>query len=199
MNNQSDQKLTGLPLTLTEYLIESFNVKTFIETGTGIGRTAKVASGMFEKVYTIEIDEHRYNENRNRFKNTNVCCVLGKSPKALKSLLRSYWDTRLIIFLDAHCSYREAIDDDVCPLLEEIKVIKPGDIIIIDDEHSFTKPHKVKSVMSEWPDLMQVMNTLYEYHDDPYVFIEGKSIVSVPRYVKSDVQEFLSQKRQVGP
>jgi predicted O-methyltransferase YrrM len=190
-----NQKLTGLPLVLTEYLIDRFNIKTFIETGTGIGRTANIASSVLEHVYTIEADVNRWGDNKRKFNDKIVTCILGKSPDALQSLLCELKDERLIIFLDAHCSYRKAIDDDVCPLLDEIAIIKPGDIIIIDDEHSFTKPHKVQSVMNKWPDLMQVILALHEHQNNPYVFIEGKSIVSVPRSIKSDVQEFIAQQR----
>ena len=79
--------ITGLPLELTAFLRDKLDVKTFIETGTGLGRTARIASDMFERVYTIEADNGRWLYNQQQFIGTNVNCILGESPQALKHLL----------------------------------------------------------------------------------------------------------------
>ena len=182
---------TGLPIELVKYLRDKLNIKTFIETGTGMGVTAEIAGEIFERVYTIEADMGRWEYNKEKPENETIIYVLGKSPRALESLLCNSKDKHIVIFLDAHCSYREQVTDVACPVLQEIATIPSQHIVIIDDVHSFIYPHKVKSIRDVWPEITDVIIGLYK-RDDPYVFIVGKSLVAVPRFLKNDVMEFLS-------
>lgn len=188
MNNTK----TGLPIKLTKFLRDTLNIKTFIETGTGLGRTAKIASGMFEQVITIEADYERWRHNQQQFKNTNISCINGKSPNALQYVLKTINNKQSVIFLDAHCSYREAVTDVRCPILNELAVISDRHIIIIDDEHSFAKPHRIPELAYDWPELSDIILELDLNHNHPYIFIEGKAIVVVPREIKRQVQEFVN-------
>lgn len=193
-----ESEKTGLPIELTKFLRDKLNINTFVETGTGLGRTAKIASELFDFVYTIEADKERWHYNIDQFKNINgAVCLFGESPQKLKDLLNSFEkvfpDEIMCIFLDAHCSYREQVTNVACPVLEEIKIIPNRHVIIIDDAHSFLNVHKVKKVMGIWPELTDVILALKE-RNNPYIIVDGKSIVTIPRELKSEVQEFMWRK-----
>lgn len=186
---------TGLPIELTRFLRDLLNITTFIETGTGLGRTTRIASELFEQVITIEVSKERWQHALHQFKDTNIACIEGESPQALIYILELYGleNVPIIVFLDAHCSYRAPVNDIRCPLLDELAVIPNQHIIIIDDAHSFIYPHKIAELAYEWPELTEVILALHK-RNNPYTFIEGKSIVAVPRKIKAQVQEFLHNK-----
>lgn len=190
LTSHKNDNATGLPIILTEYLRDTLNITTFVETGTGLGRTSKIASSLFEHVYTIEASPERYELNVTQFRNTNVTCILGESPTALQKVVRKL-KAIAIVFLDAHCIYRQLVIKNLpCPLLFEIAVIPNQHIIIIDDAHWFVNArHPCKDVFT-WPELNEVVLALYE-RNNPYTFVEGKSIVSVPRQLKLGIQNFL--------
>ena len=186
---------TGLPIPLTELIRDELGIDTFVETGTGLGRTAAIASDMFRFVYTIEAHQGRWEQARDRFRGSNVACIHGKSPVVLASLLDEL-DRQCIVFLDAHCAYRDKVTDNACPLLSEIKVVmaaNPNHVIFIDDQQSFTSFPPVRECWGEYPELVQVVNAFFD-HDraSPFVFIEGKCIVSIPRAIVEAVGEFVT-------
>lgn len=188
---------TGLPIALTRHIRDLLNIKTFIETGTGLGRTTSIASQMFDSVYTIEAHRGRWEQAMKRLMYTSVVCILGESPAALATMLGYLGLGQFVIFLDAHCGYRELCAPTACPLLAEIEAAvmsNPQHVIIVDDEHAFTSVPPNREHRDHYPELVQVLGALCAL-SDPYVFIEGKAIVSVPREIKSEVDEFLYQQR----
>lgn len=182
---------TGLPIPLTEFVRDLLDIDTFIETGTGLGRTAAVASQMLKYVYTIEAHQGRWEQARKRFRGSNVTCLYGESPDVLAILLSDLEHRQCVVFLDAHCAYREKVTDDACPLLGEIAVVMasgPNHVVFIDDQKSFTSFPPVRECWDEYPDLAQVVGA---FSDDVFVFVEGKCIVGVPRDIKEAVGDFL--------
>jgi len=104
----------------------------FIETGTYEGDTAMwaVEEG-FRYVYTVDLDEKRYNEAIKRFYPYPCVKVLrGNSPTILRDLLNNI-NVPIFFWLDAHPDYGDT------PLIDELSVIGLHPIknhtILIDD------------------------------------------------------------------
>lgn len=119
----------------------------FIETGTYMGDSSRLASRFFKKVYTYEINEVLYNlakESVEIFYIGNIESHLGDSVVLLQDTLIS--DTRpAFIFLDAHQSGPNTSNNgELVPLLKELAVInnyygkKPG-IICVNDFRLWSK------------------------------------------------------------
>ena len=62
----------GVPQELVARLAQQFGITTFVETGTHKGKTAEWASGLFQKVITIEGSEKWYQETGERLTAVNV-------------------------------------------------------------------------------------------------------------------------------
>ena len=128
---------------LTKYT----NNNIFIETGTydGKGIEQALESG-FKQVYSIEIDEQRYETCRAKYKQyPNVAIMHGDSGEQLPLLLLTI-DQPVTFFLDAHyCADGGEIGDKWCPLKEELNAIKEHHIknhtILIDDWRCMENTH----------------------------------------------------------
>lgn len=186
---------TGLPIELVTFLRNLLDIDIFIETGTGLGRTANIAKDIFKYVYTIEACHNRHLDALERFRDTNVMCLIGVSPQALSETLEMIEHGQSVVFLDAHCSYREPVTDNCCPLLDEIEVVRQSNekhVIIIDDQHTFTSvPYNLKH-RDDYPELPQVVNALWQNGlFNSYIIIESKCIVAMPGEIRQDVDIFL--------
>ena len=68
-----------------EALIQQFNLKNFVETGTGIGDSVDYAVDKFENIISIEIHPEIAQKASERFKeNNNVNIIEGHSTDVLK-------------------------------------------------------------------------------------------------------------------
>jgi hypothetical protein len=185
---------SGVPIELTKHIRDLLGVRIFIETGTGLGRTAALVSPLFETVYTIEAHKARFADAAVRFDGTNVIALPGESPAALKFVLDALESENpepYIIFLDAHCFYRPQLEGvHPCPLLEEIALIHPRHVIIVDDEEAFTSVPHPKHLRSAYPEMVEVINAL-DANRKNFIFIEGKTIISVPKEIQPQVEEFI--------
>jgi hypothetical protein len=125
-----------------------FNNEVFIESGTFIGNGLKCAlDAGFNKCYSVEIHEHLYKKNLNRFdseiKKGSVTLFHGDSGTILKSVIADL-DRPATFWLDAHISsnYEEKLAKN-CPVIEELEFIKNSSIkthtILIDDLNCFGK------------------------------------------------------------
>jgi len=121
----------------------SIPAKIFVETGTYMGETTKVASGLFETVHTIEIAPHFYDKAKNLFSGTNVTCHLGDSSILLNDICQTL-DRPTCFWLDGHWSAGntgKGIKN--VPLYEELEIImsrcSQPCVILIDDCRLFGK------------------------------------------------------------
>lgn len=136
-------------LNVTSY-IEQYDLKTFVETGTGEGDTLEhMLIYGFSKYHSIEIDPNIYNRCLNRFWRTpHVQLYNGSSYDKLGEILPTIPKDRGILYwLDAHfpgadsgfASYDAEKDVNLrIPLQAEIELIKQlrpnsKDVICIDD------------------------------------------------------------------
>lgn len=105
-----------------------YGITTLIETGTETGISALAASEVFDRVITVEYDDDlaaRAIENSRRWPR-NLEFVHGDSIKELPGIISGLDKKPALFWLDAH-----SIDN--CPLMDELKAIGPGHVILIDD------------------------------------------------------------------
>jgi hypothetical protein len=141
-------------------LVESFNLKNYVETGTGLGVSLcyAIQNKSFQHLFSIEIDEKLANstslhQNISLVQSThqNVSVVNSNSLHGLRGLLQNKVDSSpTLFFLDAHfpgadffdTTYGDSIDNSNTaglPLLLELAEIcisrngAKNDVIIIDD------------------------------------------------------------------
>lgn len=152
-------------------------IKNFVETGTYKGFTTLIMAKKFEKVYTVEIEEHLYNESIENFKNENISNITAfkgdsveKLPEILKNINK---DDGVVYFIDAHSTGSVKV-----PLMKEIDIILSNNInpcIYIFDDVRFWKGQE----NSAWDwDEVSVENILKKFNE--------KNIAIVDNYVKND-------------
>lgn len=117
-------------------IINKYNIKNIVETGTYLGATTKVLSEVVENLYTIECNNDYYVKSKALLKDcSNVHMYLGSSPNVMDTLLPTL-QGRTLFFLDAHWY-------NYCPLIDEIKTIekhnKKDSVLIV---HDFKVPGK---------------------------------------------------------
>lgn len=117
--------------TYFNYLKNTFQIDTAIETGTWQGSTTAFLGYLFDEVRTMEINVEAFEKALVTLRPySNVVVHYGNSPDILRQILPSFKSKRLLFYLDAHWL-------NEWPLLEEIEVIskthKDNCIIVIDD------------------------------------------------------------------
>jgi hypothetical protein len=122
-----------------------YGCTTVIETGTYLGYSTYLFSGIFEKVETIEADELLYKSSSywlNRLRQ-NINTHNGNSGEKLSSIL-SENKSRALIFLDAHWSGGITTQKHgICPLIDELKLIfsfSNEHIVVVDDIRCMDSP-----------------------------------------------------------
>lgn len=113
-------------------LIDRFNIKKIIETGTYYGWSTMKLAEFGIDVTTIESSKENYNIAIDNFTKTNfsnIRSLLGNSPDILREILTDDDDDDVILFLDAHWYDYWPIHDELRVCID--KKIKP--VIIIHD------------------------------------------------------------------
>jgi hypothetical protein len=122
-----------------ENLRDKFGIKFIIETGTFHGETTFALSEMFEKVYTIEVNENYYDISKKILQEcNNVKMYAGNSFEKMKEILigiSSVYKETIMFFLDAHWyAYN--------PLLDELNTIAKYYKNCVIAIHDFKVPNK---------------------------------------------------------
>jgi hypothetical protein len=109
-----------------------------IETGTFLGLSSYIFSGIFTNTLTIEADSELYASSNKWLtdKVHNIECFNGNSAVVLPELLLRI-NSKALLFLDAH--YSTGITSSVygiCPLIEELKIVfsRRNDVIVVIDD-----------------------------------------------------------------
>ena len=198
----------GAPRLLIQRLCNTFQLKTFVETGTHLGDTSAWAAGHFERVFTIEASEDYHRAARERHASlTNVEFLLGDSRIQLAETVARL-SSPALFWLDAHWMgagtlpqvevYGHAAE---CPALREIEIINaglPGHFIFIDDARLFLAPPPHPHRAADWPDIAALLTAL----DDPlarYTVIHDDVIASVPQAYRGQVAAIYQDVISSGP
>jgi len=118
--------------------------KTFVETGTLYGDTMNNMAGLFDKLYSIEIDKVLYDKAKQKFSDhSKMEFIHGDSSIELKELIGNL-KSNTVFFLDGHYSAGvTSYGIKHVPLYEELssieKLFSHNAIIIIDDVRLFGK------------------------------------------------------------
>lgn len=115
------------------------NCSTVIETGTFLGVSTYIFSGVFNEVITIEADEKLHEVAKEWLveKTDNITCLRGNSGELLSKSIENRVE-KILIFLDAHYSTGITSKEyGICPLIEELNAIYESSnaecITVIDD------------------------------------------------------------------
>jgi predicted O-methyltransferase YrrM len=163
-------------------LIETFNIKHVVETGTFVGNSTAFFSKCGCVVDTIEINQEYYNSALINLENyDNFTCHLGDSIQMLPRILETIPKELTLFYLDAHWQ-------DDWPLLNEIELIgksfKDNCILVIDD---FFVPNRnlqydvYKDIKN---DINFIKNSLDHVYTDPVYYYNNRAESNGNLYMK---------------
>lgn len=191
MGNVGFENLKELALTLRD----TYNLTTFIETGTYKAATTSWAADNFERVVSIELDEGLHNRAKEIFtKQKNVKLILGDSAIELEKVIKRF-KKPVLLWLDAHwCKAGKATRLE-CPLREELAAIRESGVdhfILIDDARLFENPPN-----GDWPTMTEIQALLpagysYTVWNDAIIVAPhkaGKAIIPLTRTAKKEPQK----------
>ena len=143
-------------------LVENYNLKNFVETGTGDGSSMDIVtqSGLFDNLYGVELDEDWCEKAVKRFPNAKM--YQGYTKDEMYKVLDDLDDKPTLFWLDAH--------ENNSPYKMEIEAIlkhpKKNHTIIVDDI-------EVYYIDVDW-----IKNKLLEYNPSyKFKIYEKKSLV----------------------
>jgi hypothetical protein len=188
----------GAPRELVLWLRDTFNVDTFVETGTNRAETAMWASKQFQRVITVEGYPPLYNAAVKSFgDNKTIEFLLGDSRDHLRRVADSL-QNQAIFWLDAHwCGDETYGNSDECPVLGELEALNSSGmshIVLIDDARLFLAPPPPPHVADHWPDIAAVCRAMEGCPGNRYVAVHEDVIVGVPAEAKPSFVEFLRKK-----
>lgn len=166
-----------------------FDIDTFIETGTYLGDTCKVASTIFNQVHSIELDIQLYLNALNLFKNNNnVHIHHGNSKDVLPNILNKLHN-KILFFLDAHWSEGiTAKGPEITPILPELKIIKESKIndavILVDDIRYFQENEIIQKEYNKsesifgYPTLDSLKQHILDINKDYEIVIFGDILLA---------------------
>jgi hypothetical protein len=186
----------GIPKKLVLLLKEQFSVEVFVETGTFRGKTSVWASGVFKDVYTIENSRELFDSVAERLLGfSNIHPLFGNSAVQLGKIVSDIKQPA-IFWLDAHwCGGSTYGNDDPCPLLDEIRIIKKSGIdhiIMIDDARFFLKPPPRPQNTELWPGLKEILGLLNR-DENYFTFVSEDVIVALPETGRRALQTYFDE------
>lgn len=186
----------GIPKKLVILIRDHFSIDVFVETGTFRGKTSVWASANFRDVYTIENSRELFDSATRRLSAySNIHLLYGNSALQLGKIVSDLTQPA-IFWLDAHwCGGETYGNDDPCPLLEEIRIIKQSSgnhIIMIDDARFFLKPPPRPQNSELWPGLREILDLLNK-DKTFFTFVAEDVIVTMPEVGKKALQEYFDE------
>ena len=185
----------GIPKDLIAELSRAFGVTYFVETGTHHGWSALWASGHFEKVWTVELDEALFRRASRRLANrANVEQHLGPSVEMLRSVV-PLLDRPAFFWLDAHWSGEDTGGEAYpCPLQDEIEEIdaSPLEHIIAVDDVRFCLNAKPPFGRG-WPEIGTLAELLRARHSDSYLAIHYDIAFRLPASRAARFEEIVAR------
>lgn len=184
----------GPPENIILLMKDSFNIVSFIETGTYKGDTAIWASKYFKNVMTIENSKIFYDEIVKNKNPDNIEFLFGDSNEILKQIVPKLGKSA-IFWLDAHwCGGDSFGEKSQCPLIQELDTIIKTQIphfIFIDDARLFMSPPPLPNQIDQWPTIDMIIQTIQSGQDHYYIVIFEDVIIAVPLYAKTILSKYL--------
>jgi hypothetical protein len=151
-----------------------FGLDTFLETGTYLGQTARMAASLFDEVHTIELSKTLYeNAKSNLSSFSNISCHQGDTSLLLAPILRDIErrGKKVLFWLDAH--YSEGITargNTNTPIINELQAILesnvPHFVVLIDDIRCFIPERSdTPPPLKEYPSLSQIVTLMGPCYD----------------------------------
>lgn len=167
--NIIDEHRPASHLTL-DYLSKYGNGKVFVETGTYMGDTVKLAlNAGFEFIHSIELDSDLYDRAYEMFKDEDrVKIWFGDSIDCLKEIV-SRIDEPATFWLDAHASGDlKGGKSGGSPVIDELNIIKQhrykNNTIFIDDRRLFGSAEWSYVKEENAMELIREINSDYKIH-----------------------------------
>lgn len=158
--------------------IEKSGIKTFVETGSGVGQTIAAIRPFVDEVYSIEAHEGCYNTVVNRFADDpKINLYHGDSGKLLKEIIEKV--DSAVVWLDAHYSGEgTALLDKETPIVEELKILgqypEKTFHIIIDDARLF-------GTVEDYPTVEELEDLCKEVLPEHSFYLTADEIMVVPK------------------
>lgn len=179
----------ALKSSILQELRSFFDIEVFVESGTYMGNTTRVASQIFREAHSVELFPEFYSRAVERFKNdSNITLYLGNSGAILPEII-SHCRGRILFYLDGHFdggSSGKGVTNT--PILEELAAIKMGQkgdsLILIDDISDFQDslyPQEIQNTCFEgYPDLKQLIEELLEINSRYQFCFLGNALLAFP-------------------
>jgi hypothetical protein len=199
----------SVPADLAADLARRGGIRIAIETGTWRGEGARLLSGIFDQVYSVELDPKVHAAARERHADlANVTFLQGNSPAVLRDLQRGI-DEPVLFWLDAHGGWnytpnvRKRLNpaqpptpagaDSQCPLLDELQAVDSyaaaaRSVILIDDARSFLGP-QLHHRTEDWPGIAEVFDALRRINRR-YVTVLDDVVIAVPEPLMPAVHDW---------
>jgi len=122
---------------------KKFQLKALLETGTYLGDTVEDCRKMFNKIFSIELDDQLFEKATKRFEtSTHISIVHGDSGEKIKEILKKL-NEPCLFWLDGHYSEGITAKGDLnTPIINELTYIFnhsiDSHVILIDDARCFT-------------------------------------------------------------
>ena len=171
---------------LLRKLVDQFQCKTFIETGTSYGETTNYIGRYCENVLSCEPDPVLFQIARHRFQNsTNIKLWNEPSETCLPDMI-DHVVGRALFWLDGHFQGRvinSALETPVLYELDSIKRLRGGgDVIVVDDVRLFDSlQNRLQSTFSlPYPTIDCTVRLLKEISPGNLITISGDCLLSMP-------------------
>jgi hypothetical protein len=150
-----------LKQSVIEYYRNKYSLKTFVETGTYLGKMIEVQSLFFKKCYSIELSEALYDKAVIKFSNMDSVTLLqGDSGERLPEVVSGLSDSSLF-WLDGHYSEGFTAKGTLnTPVIKELKTIlsdtRFNHVILVDDARCFDGTNDYPTIV----DLISLVKSL---------------------------------------
>ncbi|MDP3704622.1 MAG: hypothetical protein Q8R24_01775 [Legionellaceae bacterium] len=171
----------------------------FVETGTFRGETIDIIMSHFNRIYSVELSPHYYENAVRKFADDpNITIVNADSATALKAILPEIQDRPAMFWLDAHWCVADATAGEMsqCPLLAELDAIKQlndQSMIIIDDARLFLATPQAPHEISNWPTLDAITRALFRLSSRHQICVVNDCILFFPQAIEEQIKQFSYQ------
>jgi hypothetical protein len=127
---------------IVKHYAEQFSIRSFVETGTLWGDMVYANKNIFQKIFSIELDQSLYERAKNRFSNdAHISILQGDSGEVIAKVLDKI-DEPCLFWLDGHYSGGITAKGKLeTPIVQELNDILNHSIqehvILIDDARHF--------------------------------------------------------------